>query len=98
MLKSGTEKVKVGQQVFPGEVLAESGGENYSSGPQVRMVNTRTVKDGEKFVYQPFAVIFMSDKGKLEIKQSVSFVSTHPEEVITLEMNKREMKAYQEGK
>lgn len=43
VLKAGSEKVKVGQLVFPGDILAESGGENYSQGPHVRMVNVRTV-------------------------------------------------------
>lgn len=98
VLKSGSEKVKVGQQVFPGDVLAESGGENYSTGYHVRMFNIRTVKENDGFSYQYFPVYFVSDKGNLEIKQSVSFATAHPEEVITMEMNKRELKLYQERK
>ncbi len=98
VLKSGTEKVKVGQLVYPGEVLADSGGENYSSGPHVRMITSRSIKEINKFEYQPFPVSFISDKGKVEIRQPVSFVTAHPEDVIILEMNKRELKAYQERK
>jgi hypothetical protein len=97
VLKSGSEKVKVGQQVFPGDLLAESGGENYSQGPHVRVINIRTVKEDDGFIYQPFPVYFVSDKGNLEIKQSTTFATAHPEEVITMEMNKRELKSYQEG-
>lgn len=98
VLKAGSEKVKVGQQVFPGDVLAESGGENYSQGPHVRVINIRIVKDNDRLTYQPFPVLFVSDKGNLEIKQYITFSSVHPEEVITKEMSKKELKTYQEGK
>lgn len=43
VLKSGSERVSVGDLVFPGDVLAESGGENYVSGNHVRMVTMKTV-------------------------------------------------------
>ncbi|MBC6367170.1 M23 family metallopeptidase [Algoriphagus sp. AK58] len=98
VMKAGSEKVKVGQQVFPGDVLADSGGENYSQGPHVRMINIRTVKDNDRLIYQPFPVSFVSDKGDLEIKQYVTFSVVHPEEVKMLEMSKKELKTYQEGK
>jgi hypothetical protein len=98
VLKAGSEKVKVGQQVFPGDVLAESGGENYSQGPHVRMINIKTVRDNDRLIYQPIPVMFQSDKGALEIKQYVTFSTVHPEEVIIMEMSKKELKTYQEGK
>lgn len=98
VLKAGSEKVKVGQQVLPGDVLAESGGENYSQGPHVRMINIKTVKDNDRLTYQPFPVRFVSDKGDVEIKQYVTFSVVHPEEVKMLEMSKKELKTYQEGK
>lgn len=98
VLKAGSEKVKVGQQVLPGDILAESGGENYSQGPHVRMINIRTVKDNDRLTYQPFPVLFASDKGNLEIKQFITFSTEHPEEIIMMEMSKKELKSYQEGK
>jgi murein DD-endopeptidase MepM/ murein hydrolase activator NlpD len=98
VLKAGSEKVKVGQQVFPGDILAESGGENYSQGPHVRMINIKTVRDNDRLIYQPIPVMFQSDKGALEIKQYVTFSTVHPEEVIIMEMSKKELKTYQEGK
>jgi biotin carboxyl carrier protein len=98
VLKAGSEKVKVGQQVFPGDVLAESGGENYSQGPHVRMINIRTVRDNDRLTYQPFPVLVVSDKGNLEIRQYITFSTVHPEEIITMEMSKKELKTYQEGK
>lgn len=98
VLKSGSERVKVGQQVFPGDILADSGGESYSSGYHVRMFNSRTVRENDGFSYQYFPVYIVSDKGNLEIKQSMTFATAHPEEVITMEMNKRELKQYLEGK
>jgi murein DD-endopeptidase MepM/ murein hydrolase activator NlpD len=98
VLKSGSEKVKVGQQVFPGDVLAESGGENYSQGPHVRMVNLRAVSEKDLLVQEAFPVSFVSDKGNLEVKVYVTFTVVYPEEVVTMEMSKKELKSFQEGK
>ena len=98
VLKAGSEKVKLGQLVFPGDILAESGGENYSQGPHIRMINIKTVKENDRLIYQPFPVRFVSDKGDVEIKQYVTFSVVHPEEVKMLEMSKKELKTYQEGK
>lgn len=98
VLKAGSEKVKLGQLVFPGDILAESGGENYSQGPHLRMINIKTVKENDRLIYQPFPVRFVSDKGDVEIKQYVTFSVVHPEEVKMLEMSKKELKTYQEGK
>ncbi len=98
VLKAGSEKVKVGQLVFPGDILAESGGENYSQGPHVRMVNVRTVNDNDRLTYQAFPVSFVSDKGNLEVKVYVTFTVVYPEEVVTMEMSKKELKSFQEGK
>jgi hypothetical protein len=98
VLKTGSEKVQVGQQVFPGDVLAESGGENYSQGPHLRMINIKTVKDNDRLVYQPFPVSFVSDQGNIEIKEYTTFSVVHPVEIVTLEMSKKELKAIQEGK
>lgn len=99
VLKAGSEKVEVGDLVLPGQILAESGGENYMQGPQVRMVNQRTVKDGpDKLKYSYFPVIFSTDKGNLEIKELSELTVTHPHEVVTLELSKKELKNFQSEK
>ncbi len=99
VLKAGSEKVEVGDQVLPGQILAESGGENYLQGPQVRMRNQRTVKDGpDKLKYSYFPVVFTTDKGNLEIKELSEFTVIHPLEVVTLELSKKDLKNFQSGK
>jgi hypothetical protein len=99
VLKSGSAKVEVGDLVVPGQILAESGGENYQQGPHVRMVNQRTEKDGlDKLKYSYFPVVFATEKGNIEIKELGDFTVTHPKEVVTLELNKKELKAFQESK
>lgn len=99
VLKSGSAKVEVGDLVLPGQILAESGGENYQQGPHVRMVNQRTEKDGlDKLKYSYFSVVFATEKGNIEIKELGDFTVTHPMEVVTLELNKKELKVFQESK
>lgn len=99
VFKAGSEKVEVGDLVLPGQVLAESGGENYQQGPHIRIVNQRTVKDGpDKFKYSYYPVVFTTDIGNIEIKELSDFTVTHPLEVVTLELNKKELKNFQSGK
>lgn len=96
VLKAGSEKVEVGEVVFPGQVLADSAGENYQQGPHVRMVNQRTEKDGpDRLKYTLFPVVFATDEGNIEIKELRNFTVTHPQEIVTLELNKKELKNLQ---
>jgi len=44
VLESGSEKVKIGNVVYPAQALATSSGEKYSSGRLVRMVQSRLNK------------------------------------------------------
>lgn len=99
VLKAGSEKVEVGDLVLPGQVLAESSGENYQQGPHVRMVNQRTVKDGaDKLKYSYFPVVFATEEGNVEIKELSDFTVTHPQEIVTMELSKKELKNFQAGK
>lgn len=95
VLKSGSQKVKVGDYVIPGQVIATTAGENYNSGAHVRMVNLKPAKDGaEKLKYEPFPVKFATSDGTIEINQPESLIVVHPDELITAEMSKRELKKY----
>jgi hypothetical protein len=96
VLKAGTAKVKVGDVVFPGDVLAESAGENYRSGLHVRVVTSRTEKDGvDKFKYTVIPVKFSTTAGNIEISQILELEVAHPKDIIELEMTKKELKKYQ---
>jgi hypothetical protein len=98
VLKAGSEQVKLGQQVFPGDTLALSAGENYAQGPHIRVTQTKTVLEDDQFFYRTFPVSYMSDQGVLEIKEYATLKAVHPEELVTNEMSKRELKTYLEGK
>lgn len=98
VLKSGSAKVEVGDLVLPGQILAESGGENYQQGPHVRMVNQRTEKDGpDKFKYSYFPVVFATEKGNIEIKELMDLTAIYPLDVVTMEMSKKELKSMNES-
>ncbi|SIN96243.1 M23 family metallopeptidase [Algoriphagus halophilus] len=99
VLKTGSQQVKVGDPVLPGQVIATSAGENYNSGAHVRMVNLKPAKDGvEKLKYEPFPVRFATSDGTIEINQPESLTVAHPDELITVEMSKRELKKYKSEK
>ncbi|MCM0060346.1 MAG: M23 family metallopeptidase [Algoriphagus sp.] len=98
VLKAGSEQVKLGQQVFPGDALALSAGENYAQGPHVRISQVKTVLEKDQFFYRTFPITYMSDQGELEIQEFISLKAVHPEELVTREMSKRELKTYLEGK
>jgi hypothetical protein len=99
VLKSGSQKVKVGQMVFPGDELAESAGENYNSGRHVRMVCLKTEKVGtERLKYTNIPVKFSTPTGNREIAQPEELEVVFPREIIILEMSKKEMKVFEERK
>jgi murein DD-endopeptidase MepM/ murein hydrolase activator NlpD len=95
VLKPGSEKVEVGDQVFPGDILAESSGENYSSGLHVRMAVLKTEKDGsDKLKYNIIPVKFATEEGTFEVSKFTELIVAHPKNVIEMEMNKKDLKKY----
>lgn len=95
VLKPGSEKVKLGQVVFPGDVIAESAGEDYNSGFHVRLANMKPVKDGVgKLKYEMTPMNFISKEGESNLDKREELTVIFPEEVVTAEMSKREQKAY----
>ncbi|TXE12557.1 M23 family metallopeptidase [Algoriphagus aquimarinus] len=98
VLSPGSEKVKLGQVVFPGDVIAESAGEDYNSGFHVRLANMKPVKDGTaKLNYEMTPMKFISKEGVSDISEMQELVVVHPEEVVTAEMSKKEKKTYEAG-
>ncbi|SIS64773.1 M23 family metallopeptidase [Belliella pelovolcani] len=95
VLKPGSAMVKVGDTVFPGDPLAESAGENYGAGPHVRMVQSRLVKSGEEVTRENIEVLLRGSEGKgIQIKEMTEITVEHPEELIILEMTKKEKKKH----
>lgn len=99
VLRAGSEKVKIGQTVLPGQILAESGGENYENGRHVRVVNFRYEKENTgKFHSVIFPVKYAVAEGTEMVFKGQKIEVVHPEEVIALELSKKELKSVQEGK
>lgn len=95
VLKSGSQKVKLGQEVFPGDVLATSAGENYQHGKHVRMAVYVVVKDEEGSIKnEAIPVKFAVEGQSFFLENYGPFEVTFPEEVITQEMTKKELKSY----
>lgn len=95
VLRPGSQKVKIGQVVFPGDVLADSAGEEYNSGLHVRLVNMKPVKDGTnklKYLHEPMK--FISGGGESDFPEMQKVAVIYPEEIVTAEMSKKELKAY----
>ncbi|WP_057939621.1 M23 family metallopeptidase [Algoriphagus resistens] len=95
VLRAGSQKVKVGQVVFPGDILADSAGEEYNSGLHVRLVNMKPVKDGTnklKYLHEPMT--FISEEGESDFPEMQKVAVIYPEEIVTAEMSKKELKAY----
>ena len=98
VLSPGTEKVKLGQVVYPGDVLAESAGEDYNSGFHVRLANMKPAKDNNsELKYEMTPMNFISEEGKSDLSKTEELTVLHPEEVIVAEMSKKEKKAYESG-
>ncbi|MCS4433853.1 M23 family metallopeptidase [Aquiflexum gelatinilyticum] len=98
VLKPGSAKVKLGDTVFPGQPLTESSGEKYESGPHVRMIQSRLKKYDNELKWESFPVkLYDNEKGEIQAENGKKVVSTHPIEMITKEMTKKEIKNF-EGK
>ncbi|WP_144605399.1 peptidoglycan DD-metalloendopeptidase family protein [Algoriphagus algorifonticola] len=96
VLKGGSERVKLGQEVFPGDVLAVSGGENYENGRHIRMAVTKISKDNlGKLKYEIEPVKFWIQGKEATVESPDSFEVEHPKSLVTAEMSKRELKAYE---
>jgi hypothetical protein len=93
VLESGSEKVKIGDIVYPGQALASSSGEKYSSGRHVRMVQNRLNKVNMEIKFDPIPVKLFDGEKEVSSNQSVSeLTASHPKELIIKEMSKKELK------
>lgn len=99
VLKSNSQKVKLGQMVFPGDILAESAGENYVHGRHVRMICLKLDRiTPDQLNYTNIPVTFSTPSGSHKFVRPEVFPVVWPKEIITAELNKKELKAFQERK
>ncbi|WP_268035181.1 hypothetical protein [Algoriphagus sp. PAP.12] len=95
VLKSGSQQVQLGQEVFPGDVLATSAGDNYQGGKHVRMAVMEVVKNEEGLIKNKIIPVNFAINGESVLLENYGpFEVIFPEEVITREMTKKELKNY----
>lgn len=94
-LKANSAKVVVGDTVIPGQALAESSTQGNSSQHHVKMIQSRWEMEVQGVTWVNFPVLIRSEKEELlSDKASENLQSTHPEELIAKELDKKELKKY----
>jgi hypothetical protein len=94
VLKGNSQKVELGEEVVPGQVLAISGGENYKNGRHVRMTVTKVEKDSKgKLTNTIIPVDYFTGAENKKISKAQKIVVSHPSEIVALELSKKELKA-----
>jgi hypothetical protein len=95
VLESGSEKVKIGDIVYPGQALASSSGEKYSSGRHVRMVQIRLNKMDREIKQEQIPVKLFDGEKEISSNAALSNLTvSHPEYLIRKEMSKKELKRF----
>lgn len=92
VLEAGSARVKVGDVVYPGDVLARSAGGNYEGGNQVRMVTRSLKAENSDFDYHVFLPSLWSGSQALKPIHGQKLSASHPLELVEKEMTKKERK------
>lgn len=100
IFKQGEIFVEPGETIYPGTPLGLAGGHDFRNGCQMRFMVYKPVKlteqnITEKHYWEYFRPNFIVDKGEISpLEYNKEYVSVHPEELITVEMNRREKKKW----
>lgn len=95
-LKKSSETVSVGDLVYPSQVIAISGLDVNQSKQHVKMVQSRWEFGENGMTWVNFPVNLFTEEGSITSSEEISntFIS-HPLDLITQEMNKKELKKFQ---
>ena len=94
-LKANSAKVEVGDTVFPGQPIAESNAVTNVDEIQVKMIQSRWQMDDNGLIWINFPVILTDGQNKFHSNSAaLNLTASHPEELVTLEMDKKEVKNY----
>ncbi len=94
-LKPNSSRVGVGEEVIPGQVIAESSFSEQDQMDHVKMIQSRWEMGDLGIVWTNFPVkIYTEDKEILSDQTDQSLQSFHPKELIMLEMDKKELKKF----
>lgn len=94
-LESNSAKVAVGETVFPGQPIADSGPLPNQSQYHVKMIQSRWEMNEKGVAWINFPVAIFTEKLEAKSDQTLSELrSAHPVALITKEMDKKELKKY----
>ena len=92
-LKVNSAKVEVGDTVFPGQPIAESNPVTNVDEIHVKMIQSRWQMDDNGLIWINFPVILTDGQNKFTSNSAaLNLTASHPEELVTLEMDKKEVK------
>ena len=94
-LKAGSAKVAVGEVVFPGQAIAESSAPPNQTNHHVKMIQSRWEMGEMGMVWVNFPVNIFAGQQEIQIGEvTTELKSIHPAELISKEMDKKELKRY----
>lgn len=94
-LKAKSAKVEVGDTVIPGQAIAESSPLANSAEHHVKMIQSRWEMEVNGVTWVNFPVSVLSGNEEISSEGTAeNLQATHPEELVTKELDKKEMKKY----
>ncbi|MDF2157229.1 hypothetical protein [Algoriphagus sp. CAU 1675] len=94
-LKANSAKVTVGETVFPGQEIAESSSAPNQETHHVKMVQSRWEMGDFGMTWVNFPVSVFTDQREVLSSETISGIeSLHPRDIISMEMDKKELKKY----
>lgn len=94
-LNAGSAKVAVGDMVFPGQAIAESSALPEQTEHHVKMIQSRWEMGERGMAWMNFPVNIFADQKEVQSDQALEEVkSSHPNDLISKEMDKKELKKY----
>jgi hypothetical protein len=93
--KLNSAKVAVGETVFPGQVIAESSNQANEANHHVKMIQSRWEMTEKGVIWVNFPVPVFSDQKEIQSNETLDVLkSIHPIELISKEMDKKELKKF----
>lgn len=94
-LKANSSQVEVGDSVIPGQVIAESNLYAKTGQHHVKMIQSKWEMDVKGILWINFPIQVYSENGLISSDQVENeFTVSHPSELITQELDKKELKRY----
>jgi hypothetical protein len=94
-LKAASAKVAIGDVVFPGQAIAESSSLPDQTKHHVKMIQSRWEMGDRGMVWMNFPVTIFADQNEVQSDKALEALkSSHPTDLISKEMDKKELKKY----